>query len=99
MQYPKIIDSTTTGILATEENKNWKFNTLHNRVRDELNNQPFWLNDLNEIDKVLNPKAFKQNHIILDRLRGDWFFVRLSQDEESRFKIIFKWLLTKEKLF
>ena len=30
-------------------------------------------------------------------MRGDWFTVRLIQDNESRFKHYFKWLISKEQ--
>lgn len=98
LQYPKIGDYYTD-ILITEENKKWNFNTFYNRVKDELNNIPIWKNDFNQIEMQLNPKSLKYNQNWQDRLRGDWFLLRLTQDEESRYKTIFKWMFTKDKLF
>ena len=102
IEYPKVVDKEgelSTHILATEEDKYWRFNTFFNRVKDELNNQPIWFNDNNQIDLSINPKAIDYNQRWKDRLKGDWFALRLSQDEESRYKVIFKWVVSKEKLF
>ena len=99
LQYPKVASTISTDILATEKDKYWSFNSFYNRVRNELNNQPIWKNDKNQIHKELNPKSLQFNQRWSDRLRGDWFLIRLQQDQESRYKFIFKWITSKEKLY
>lgn len=98
LQYPKV-GAYFTDILITEEDRKWNFNSFYNRVENELNNTPIWLNDKNQINMTLNPASLKFNQTWYDRLRGDWFLLRLTQDKESRYKIIFKWMMTKDKLF
>lgn len=98
LQYPKQ-SGNTTDILATQNDKKWTFNSFYNRVTDENNNQPIWYYDNNQIDKTLNTNALSFNQVWLDRLRGDYNLVRLQQDTESRYKIIFKWLMNKDKLY
>ena len=68
-------------------------------LRNELNNNPIWYWDKNVIDKVINIDSLKYNNPWKDRLRGDWFNVILSQDKETRFKYIFKWINTKENMY
>lgn len=98
LQFPKF-HVNSMDILTTNNDKKWTFNYFFNQVKNELNNVPIWNYDVNAIDKVINKKAISYNRRMQDRLRGDWFFVRLSQDKESRFKNIFKWLSVKETLY
>ena len=98
LQFPKF-HVNSMDILTTNNDKKWTFNYFFNQVKNELNNVPIWNYDVNAIDKVINEKAISYNRRMQDRLRGDWFFVRLSQDKESRFKNIFKWLSVKETLY
>lgn len=97
-QYPKF-KGFSNEILVTENDKRWSFNYFYNEVRNELNNNPIWLWDKNSIDKVINMDALKYNNPWKDRLRGDWFNVILSQDKETRFKYIFKWINAKENMY
>jgi hypothetical protein len=98
LQFPKF-HSNSMDILTTNNDKKWTFNYFFNQVKNELNNVPIWNYDINAVEKVINEKAISYSQRMQDRLRGDWFFVRLSQDKESRFKTIFKWLSVKEKLY
>ena len=86
-------------ILVNNEDKKWTFNYFFNQVKSDRNNLPIWNYDVNAIEKKLNMKALSYNQRMQDRLRGDWFFVRLSQDKESRYKTIFKWLSVQETLY
>lgn len=95
-QYPKNVAGATE-ILVTENDKKWTFNHFYNRVRNELNNNPIWLFDKNVINKRINLPALQYNQVWKDRLRGDWFLLRLQQDGDTRFKHIFKWVLSAEK--
>lgn len=97
-QYPKFT-GLSNEILVTENDKRWSFNYFYNEVRNELNNNPIWLWDKNSINKTINMDALKYNNPWKDRLRGDWFNVILSQDKETRFKYIFKWIVAKENMY
>lgn len=90
LQYPKHKGSSTE-ILATEEDKHWNFNTFYNRVRDEFRNVPNWTVDENNIDKTLNDRALYTKEDWKDRMRGDWFLLRLESDKNHSYKQIFKW--------
>ena len=97
-QYPKFTGRSNE-ILVTENDKRWSFNYFFNEVRNELNNNPIWYWDKNAINKTINLDALKYNNPWKDRLRGDWFNVILSQDKETRFKYLFKWISVKENLY
>lgn len=98
LQYP-VKNGNAMDILATEYDKKWTFNQFYNQVRNETNNIPIWLYDKNALNKSLNMKALQYNQVWKDRLRGDWFLIRLQQDKESRFKFIFKWMNSKELMY
>ena len=97
--YPKINNDDTSSILVTENDKKWTFNSFYNRVNNELNNMPIWYQDANQIMKSINTNALDFRQKWLDRVRGDWNLVTLSQDKESRFKYVFKWLISKDRLY
>jgi len=97
-QYPRITGNVFE-ILQTPYDKKFTFNDFYNRVRDELSNVPVWLNDVNNIKTTLNLKAFNFANRKADRIRGDWNIVRLQQDVETRFKMIFKWGLNKNNFY
>lgn len=96
--YPKFT-GLSNEILATENDKRWSFNYFFNEVRNELNNNPIWLWDKNSIEKFINIDTLNYRKVFKERLRGEWFNVVLSQDKETRFKYIFKWINTKENLY
>ncbi|MEN6293781.1 MAG: hypothetical protein ABFD07_17415, partial [Methanobacterium sp.] len=96
--YPKQVVGATE-ILATQNDKKWTFNSFYNVVRNELSNNPIWIFDKNVINKRINSSALQTNQIWKDRLRGDWFLLRLQQDADSRYKHIFKWVFNKEKIY
>ena len=96
LEYPKTQNGVSY-ILATEEGKKWNFNYFFNRVKNELNNIPIWNYDTNQINKTINPRSLNYNQKWLDRISGDWFNLRLTQDAESRYKFIFKFANTVEK--
>lgn len=86
-------------ILITQYYGVWKINHLYNRIRNDLNNSPQWLRDKNDINKVLDPRLFQYLTPLPNRLRGDWFLLRLTNDKESRFNMIMKWIFEEEKYF
>lgn len=85
-------------IVASNTYDMWKINTFFNRIKNDLNNIPIWLKDVNDIHKEVNPEALNLQTIWKDRLRGDWFLVRMQNDKESRYKLIFRWLSDDEKI-
>lgn len=95
-RYPKT-KGDTQEILMTNSNDRWHINYLYNRVNREDSNQPIWNWDINKINKKLNTKAFKfKGKRVLERMKGDYFLVKLGYDLDSRFEISFKWATAKE---
>ena len=96
--YPKMGDDSMQ-ILATENDKRWSFNYFFNEVRNEFNNNPIWLWDKNSITKSINKSALDYRRPFKERLRGDWFTVMLTQDKDTRFKYILKWVNTQDNYY
>lgn len=96
-QYPKVTP-TGTDILATYDEGKWSFNDFYNRAANINGNIPLWNYDKNAIDKIANPNALNYTNRWLDRIRGDWFLVRLEGGSDSRFKQIFKWVVPKDSI-
>ena len=86
--YPKTNANNTQDILYSSLDRKHYFNYFYNRVADQNNNVPIWLWDDSMVNKEVNSKSvtFKGKRI-LERLRGDYFYVRLTNDKESRFQI------------
>ena len=96
-QFPIAISNTEQGVQATHTEESINVNYFYNRVQNEENHVPVWINDPNEINKSLNPKALSfTSKKVLERLRGDWFQTRWIQDNTSQFKQVFKWMISKE---
>lgn len=97
-QYPKFKSSTEQIIPATHFEEQIKLNYFYNRVKREEAHLPIWNWDENEINKQLNDKTISfTSKKVLERIRGDWFFVHLIQDSTSQFKHYFKWMMSTEK--
>jgi hypothetical protein len=98
--YPKTNANNTQDILITnKDNFKWAFDYFFNRVKSNVTNQPFILNDENQIEKEVNPQAvsFKGKRL-LDRLEGDWNLVRLKYDKDSRYHLNFKFTLNEQNI-
>lgn len=98
-KYPIQVDSITQGIKATHHKGMIRFNYFFNRVADENSNLPIWNWDDNEILKTLDPRALtytKKNP--LERMRGQSFLLRLSQNSSSQYKQLYKWSFGKEHI-
>ena len=94
-KYPISISQTEQGIQATNFEEQIWVNYFYNRVRREESHLPVWNSDDNEINKQLNTAAISFNSKrVLERLRGEWFLVRLTADEDTRFKQYFKWMVS-----
>lgn len=97
-KYPVAISRTEQGIPATHQDNQLSLNYFYNRVKQTDNHLPVWNWDENEISKELNPNAISFNSKrVLERMRGDYFIVKLIQDHSSQFKTYFKWLVSKEQ--
>jgi len=98
LDYPKY-NSLSTSILQSEIAGKWSFNWLYNQIRDEKSGLPLWINDCAQINKELNSKLFNYKNKFKDRLRGDYFLIRLTQDMESRYKMLFRYAFDNRDYF
>jgi hypothetical protein len=87
MAYPNY-NTSSIDILQSEINGKWSFNYLYNLIRNEKGGLPIWIYDCNQIMKSLDNRLLDYRSSYKDRLRGDYFILRLQQDQESRFKMI-----------
>jgi hypothetical protein len=98
INYPKH-NANSTEILQSEIGGKWTFNYLYNRIRNEKSGLPLWLYDCPNVEKSLNHKLIDYRSSYQDRLRGDYFLVRLTQDENSRFKYIFRYAVDERNFY
>jgi len=89
IKFPKY-NQNSTDILQTEIGGKWAFNYLYNIIKNEKSMLPVWLNDISNVNKSINHILLNYKPTFKDRMRGDYFLVRLSQDIESRFKLLFR---------
>lgn len=89
LSYPKH-KADSVEVLQSEIHGKWSFNHLYNNVRNEKSGLPHWLSDCANIEKTLNNKLLDYRPIYKDRLRGEYFLTRLTQDADSRFKMLFR---------
>lgn len=86
--YPKTNSNNTQDILYTSLDRTHTFNYFYNRVINQDNNIPQFLWDAAMVNKEVNPKAIAfTGKRVLERVRGDYFYVRLTNDKESRYQI------------
>lgn len=98
--YPKTNSNNTQDILITnKDNYKWAFDYFFNRVKSNITNQPFILNDENQIRKEVNSQAvsFKGKRL-LDRISGDYNLVNLKYDKDSRYHLNFKFSLNEQNI-
>ena len=91
--YPKTNNNNTQDILISNvDNFKWSFDYIFNRVKNSTVNQPNWIWDKNQIDKIINPHAVVfGGKRVLQHLYGDYFINRLRYDKDSRYNLVFKW--------
>lgn len=89
LNYPKF-NSDSIDILQSEISGKWSFNYLYNSIRNERGGLPIWVYDCNQINKDLDSRLLNYQSAYKDRLVGDYFILRLQQDAESRFKMIYR---------
>jgi hypothetical protein len=88
LRYPNLIYPYKE-ILATELDGTWRFNDFFNQVRNDLNNIPIWRRDVNGIMMEPDMRAIQWNTVWNDRMRGEWFLMRLENNMESRYQMLF----------
>ena len=98
LRYPKY-NANSTEVLQTEIGGKWSFNFLYNRIRNEKAGIPLWLYDCPNVEKTLNHKLINYQSTYQDRLRGDYFLVRLTQDVNSRFKYMFRYAVDERNYY
>lgn len=89
LEYPKV-GVNHTEILQSEIENNWSFNSFYNLIKNERAGVPIWSKDNVDIEKFLNDYTLDYSLRRKDRLRGDYFLVRMVQDEDSRFKLLYR---------
>lgn len=98
LRYP-VTNDDSREILVTEVDQKININDYFNEVKDDTNNLPVWIKDVNDIDRKIDPRAVDYHRRWRDRLRGDWFLARFVNDIESRFKMIVRWFSNDEKIY
>lgn len=88
-QYPKF-NSTSTDVLQTEINGVYTYNHLYNKIKKENSGLPIWKNDSVQVTKNIDTKLLEFRNTYLDRMRGEYFVIRLTNDKESRHKLLFR---------
>ena len=89
INYPKH-NATSIEILQSEIVGKYSFNYLYNSIKNESSGLPIWLNDCTQVGKDLNNKLLNYKPMLKDRMRGEYFIQQLSQDKESRYKMIYR---------
>lgn len=98
LDYPKF-NSDSIDILQSEIHGKWSFNYLYNSIKNEKAGLPVWKNDCSQVDKFLDSRLLNYRSTYRDRMRGDYFLVRLTQDIESRYKMLFRFAFEKRHLY
>jgi len=89
LQYPKF-NVSSTDIVQTEINGVYSFNYLYNKIKKENSGMPIWKNDSAQVIKNIDVRLLEYRNTYLDRMRGEYFNVRLTNDKESRHKLLFR---------
>ena len=98
-QYPKTAQNGAyQEILTTYKSEQWFINYFYNRVVDNNRNNPLWIWDANQMNKTLNKDVIKfKGKPVLEKMKGLFFNVRLTQDTESRFQYVYRFSVANEK--
>lgn len=95
VNYPKYnVDSTD--ILVGYSSNKWSFNQVYDIVKNQHNNIPIWTYDNVWCDKKINNEALSYNNGWKERIRGDYYVVRLQQDKDTRYNFIYRWGITED---
>jgi hypothetical protein len=91
-EYPKSKTDNTQEVLISYDNYRYNMNYFYNRVNSNRNNQPIWNWDANQINKTINPNAQSfEGKPTLERLKGNYFMVRLERDGNTNLDLDFQW--------
>lgn len=91
-KYPITNSDNTQDVLISYDNYRYNLDYFYNRVSSNRNNQPIWLWDCNQIDKTINTKAVSfYGKKTLERLKGNFFMVRLERDGNTNYDLDFRW--------
>lgn len=92
--------TNNVSIPVTQVNDTWRFNKFIDVTSDPNCLTPIMLLDC--ANTIRTPNLDAVDYTIVNdmrrrqRLKSDWFKIRLSNNKHSRYKMIFKWLLNKE---
>lgn len=95
--YPKQ-NTNSIDVLVTPNQDKWYFNQFYDKVKNPLNNIPIWNYDNVWSNKTINRQAIDYFKTWNDRIRGDYFIVRLEQDIETRYNMIYRWGVIKSNI-
>lgn len=91
-KYPVTNSNNTQDVLVSYDDYRYNMNYFYNRVKSNKNNQPIWIQDENQINKELNKKAVSfYGKKTLERLKGNFFIVRLERDGNTNLDLDFRW--------
>lgn len=91
-KYPITNADNSQDVLISYDNYRYNLNYFYNRTKSNVNNQPIWLWDENQINKTINPKAVSfYGKKTLERLKGNFFIVRLERDGNTNYDLDFRW--------
>jgi hypothetical protein len=89
IDYPQY-NPTSVSILQSEIDGKFSFNYLYNLIKNEKSGLPIFINNCSQTDKTIDNRLLDYRNMHRDRLRGDYLNVRLSNDIESKYKMIFR---------
>lgn len=90
--YPITNNNNSQDVLVTYDDYRYGLNYFYNRVISNKNNQPVWIWDENQIEKIVNPKAVSfYSKKTLERLKGNYFTVRLERNSNTNLDIDLRW--------
>lgn len=91
-KYPITKDNNSQEVLISYNNYKYSMNYFYNRVKRNINNNPIWIWDENQIHKVINNDVVSfYGKKTLERLKGDFFMVRLERDGDTNYDLDFRW--------
>jgi hypothetical protein len=83
-------NATSIDILQSEIGGKYSFNYIYNLIKNEKSGLPIWLYDCAQINKQLDHRLLDYTYNLKDRLRGDYQLVRLENNQNTRFKFLFR---------
>jgi hypothetical protein len=98
VDFPKF-NADSIDILQSEIHNKWSFNYLYNAIKNEKSGLPVWINDCSQVEKTLDDRLLNYKSTFKDRMRGDYFLIRLTQDVESRYKMLFRFAIDQRDFY